>query len=202
MSTTETGALAELRRLRERVAAREAAPGQIEAEKRRAVGAAAVRRADLQNYHAELEPGAKPDRARERALMDAIRQAEDDANIPWDDRQQGAQIALEQARQELVEFIQGSWDELAAELTPQAVAARDALAEGLRAFEAGLNEWDRVWQEWPPLLAEVGVPVSELPSNTLNRLWHELGLAFPGEVPAPMPAALAPLTNDNNEEAR
>lgn len=201
-ATREASLLAELERLRERAAARDAAPGEVEAEKRDALAAVEVAKGELRDYYARLEPGAKPDRARERALADVIRQAEDAAAIRWDDRLEGARLAVLQARQELLGFVQGNWDALAAERLPLSVGARDKLAQGLEAFEAGLNAWEAEWGWWHGLVAHVGISAAELPANRVASLWQALGQTFPGDVPAPVPSQLAPLLGavDHHQE--
>ncbi len=200
MTTATRSAFDELEAVRDRVAALQRAPHEIEAERQAALAAVETARTELRELYAAAA-GEEPDAKREQQLSDAIDEAERAATARWEERLEGARLAAKDARGDEEAFIREHFEALAAERLKD---ARDA-AEGLNGALGRLREWleyyGSVSSSWVPLLqAMPGMDVRDLPFPGFELVEFEqlIEQRFPAgsPVPPPAPRSLVGLLDD------
>jgi hypothetical protein len=176
------GALERLDQLRRRVTEAQRRPAEIEAERRAAVRAVEQAHAGLRRFYAAGGESGSPQEAEH---LGALERAEQAAAARWDDRREGANLAIREATQERRVFIVEHFDEIAAGLAVQARRAHVELLAARQRLSAARQEHERVLDEWWPLLHDVGIDQGDLPR--------------PGSHEPPMPRSLRPLLDEMHD---
>ena len=96
----------------------------------------------------------------------------------------GARRAVEERRADVQRFFHHQFDRLAGELTVDARAAAEAVAQAHAALRAAHRPYRDVRRRWRALLDGVGLPF-DLPADPLRQL-DDL-LPIDGAIPAPIP---------------
>ncbi len=180
---------------------------ELEAENRSAQRAVQSKAAALSDYYSSIGAGTrKPDAAEEARLRDGVTEAQADTVVsysqPWQDESgkttistsnpriegmlAGARERVERLEEKLRAFKAQRFDDLAAEITPQAKAAQEQMNSALTTLAVADEEWRRVSSLWKPLLA-TGRLGDAMPDGPLDGL-----RTMPGECPLPMPVSLIP----------
>lgn len=224
MSPTKatTTALERLEALRAAVRSAVVEVGEAQSAARRAASTAEAAKRRLLDYYEAVTAGeAEADAAREQELIDEAQgveamalRAEPDGRstrlVAFNERleaeHRGAQRAVEAAGQAVARFISEHREELASELLPRSLAARDRLLEAWEELQGASGAWGAARAAWSPLLERWG-DLGALPQNPLAGATDELERAFAplqGGVPrdprrlVPAPLELVP---DPREEA-
>jgi hypothetical protein len=192
MPSKQPTARDELARLREVLALRERAVDELRAERERALAAVEAAKQDQRRLYASAPPGGTPAAADEQRMTEAVVAAELAANSPWQVRDEGARLAIEDARRALTTFVRERFDDLFAELLPPSVAAQARLADALDEAEQALGEWgDLAWQ-WSRIAPMAGIAADDLATLDLGAIQS----ALPDDVPVPGPASLLYVADD------
>jgi len=191
---TKTTALERLEALRAEVRGAQDRVGEMESRRTRTRGALERAKGPLREYYEELGAGeAEPDAGRERELLAAVREVESSVSIraemdggavrlvAVDERLEGelrgAQRAVEAAESEVGRFIDDHREELAGDLTPRSLAARDRLLAAWDELQAASGAWGAARAQWSPMVERWG-DLGALPQNPLAGATAELERAF------------------------
>jgi hypothetical protein len=194
-------ALEELRRLQEVLDRRREAPAAIEREREEALRAVGAAQAALVDYYATLGLDEAPAAKRVAELRAAIGEAEAVVTQPWAERLEGAERAIEAARDELLGYMQANFEEIGRPLFEASLEAQRDLAVLLDAAEDRAAIWESRWLEWNQLTGRTGRDLGELPDNTpVLRLRAVIEEFFADGPALPAPARLQAAVNHESQE--
>jgi len=183
MTTAKSPLLDQLNDLDEQIAAAKALPRNISQQQQTA-------KADLARLTEQLvEAFAANDTNLQAKLTEAKPKAEARIAEPWAERQAGARRAADRLTAERNQWVTANYRDLLAEITPEAMAAAEAIRTTVTDLQASVAHWSATAQRVAAIATAAGQHPDTMPRvDAIQNAVRELTRAMP-EILPPLPRA-------------